>query len=60
MTFNESEWYKNRFEPARYQLVGSGTSGPSQFVPQIKGLYAFPRGDDWVDEDEMSSSSSED
>lgn len=56
---DDAEWYKNRFEPIRYALVGSGL-GPTEMVPQIKGFYAFPRGDDWVSEDEMSSSSSED
>lgn len=56
---DDTEWYKNRFEPIRYSFVGSGL-GPTEFMPQIKGLYAYPKGDDWIDEDEMSSSSSED
>lgn len=60
MSGNDAEWYKTRFEPVRYQLVGNGTTGPSQFVPQLKGLYAYPKGEDWIDEDEMSSSFSED
>lgn len=58
-TPDQSEWYKNRFSPIRYQLSGGSRTGPSQFVPQSSGNYAYPRGEDWEDEDEMSSSSSD-
>ena len=55
----DSEWYKNRFTPIRYSFIGSGL-GTTEFMPQIKGLYAFPRGEDWIeDEDNFSSSSEE-
>ena len=32
-----------RFEGIRYSLQGSSTNGPSEFVPEIISLFAFPR-----------------
>ena len=58
---SDKELQKNRyrFTPIRYTFMGYGLE-QTYFMPQIKGLYAFPKGDDWMMEEESSSSGTED
>lgn len=54
---DKQRWYKNRFNPARYQLSGTNHYGPSDIIPQYPGMNAHPKTDSMEYYDEESSSS---
>lgn len=55
MAWTEFEKEKYRFSAQRYSFRGANASVPSEYVPQLPGLYAFPSNSNA----QSSSSSSE-
>jgi len=47
---------KYRFGAERYSLRGSNASRPSEYVPQLPGMYAFPLEENMPEESSSSSS----
>lgn len=59
MTWTQFDKDKYRFSAERYSLRGTNASQPSEYVPQLPGLYAFPAGDELITPSPESESSEE-
>jgi len=52
----EEDYIKYRFSGIKYSMRGPSTCGPSDYIPQETGLYAFPKGEEQYNLENSSSS----